>query len=249
MGAGRETYRAKDFATLAGVTVRALHHYERLGLIRPARSPAGYRVYSRAHLSRLEQILVLKFLGVRLRDIGRLLAARPAELAAALKAQRRLLESRRQLIDRAINAIADLEAVADSGGPIPPALFARVIEVIDMDKNAEATTKQYADLVSAKAQRLRAMTPDALAAARSQWTDLLADIRTSIGEDPASPQARRLLNRWNEPLGRIMGAPVDIAALRRTRGPEPWTPAMARFVDQPVWEFMERVIAAQSSPS
>ena len=168
MSAGRETWRAKDFATLAGVTVRALHHYERLGLIRPARSDAGYRLYSRAHLERVEQIQVLKFLGVRLRDIGRLLAARPAELAAALATQRRLLQSRRELIDRALTAIADLEAIANSGGPIPPALFARVIEVIDMDKNAEATTKQYEDLVATKAERLRAMTPDALGAVKSQ---------------------------------------------------------------------------------
>ena len=246
---GRETWRAKDFATLAGVTVRALHHYERLGLIQPARSAAGYRVYNRAHLARLEQSLVLKVLGVRLRDIGRLLGAGPAELAAALRTQRRLLQSRRELIDRALAAIADLELIADSGGPIPPALLARVIEVIDMDKNAEATTKQYEDLVAAKAVRLRAMTPEALGAVKLQWTGLVGEIRQSLGEDPAGPKAHQLLSRWNSLLAQIMGNPVDLAALRRERGPEPWTPKMGAFVDQPVWEFMERVMAAQPSRS
>jgi DNA-binding transcriptional MerR regulator len=249
MEGGRQTYLAKDFAALAGVTVRALHHYERLGLIRPGRSPAGYRIFTAAHLERLEQILVLKFLGVRLRDIGKLLSAAPAELAAALRTQRQLLQSRRELIDRAIDAIAELEAIAGSGAVIPAALFARVIEVIDMDKNAEATTKQYEDLVSLKAERLRAMTPEALAAVKSQWAGLLEEIRNALGEDPAGPVAQRLLVRWTGLLGQIMGGPVDLAAVRRARGAEPWTPAMAAFVDQPVWDFMQQVIVARPSPS
>jgi len=39
-------YQIREFAELAGVTVKALHHYDRLGLLRPARTAAGYRVYS-----------------------------------------------------------------------------------------------------------------------------------------------------------------------------------------------------------
>ena len=51
-----ELYRAKHFATLAGVTVRALHHYDRMRLLRPKqRSQAGYRLYSDHDFARLEQ--------------------------------------------------------------------------------------------------------------------------------------------------------------------------------------------------
>jgi DNA-binding transcriptional MerR regulator len=56
----KELYRAKEFADLAGVTVRALHHYDRLGLLRPKqRSQAGYRLYGLRDFARLEQIVVL----------------------------------------------------------------------------------------------------------------------------------------------------------------------------------------------
>jgi MerR family transcriptional regulator, thiopeptide resistance regulator len=62
-------YRAHEFAQLAGTTVKALHHYDRLGLLKPRRSPAGYRMCCDQDLTRLEQIIALKFLGLPLKQI------------------------------------------------------------------------------------------------------------------------------------------------------------------------------------
>ena len=83
-------YRIREFAALAGVTVRALHHYDRLGLLKPGgRSASGYRLYRDSDLARLEQIVVLKFLGLPLQQIGRLLQRKSplAETAAASTAR------------------------------------------------------------------------------------------------------------------------------------------------------------------
>ncbi|MGB7730210.1 MAG: MerR family transcriptional regulator [Candidatus Acidiferrum sp.] len=81
----KEVYRAKEFASLAGVTVRALHHYDRLGLLRPKqRSEAGYRLYGVRDFARLEQIVVLKFLGIPLKQIRGLLEP-DAKLADVLQ--------------------------------------------------------------------------------------------------------------------------------------------------------------------
>jgi DNA-binding transcriptional MerR regulator len=63
----KATYRVGEFAALAGVTVRALHHDDRVGLSRPKRGAGGYRVYSARDLERLEQIVVLMYLGIPLR--------------------------------------------------------------------------------------------------------------------------------------------------------------------------------------
>ena len=63
------TYRVQQFSELAGVTVRALHHYDRLALLKPRRTDAGYRVYSPSDLDRLERIVALKFLGLPLKQI------------------------------------------------------------------------------------------------------------------------------------------------------------------------------------
>ena len=60
-------YKVREFATLAGVTVRALHHYDQLGLLTPMRrTGSSYRLYSERDLARLEEIVVLKFLGIPL---------------------------------------------------------------------------------------------------------------------------------------------------------------------------------------
>jgi len=60
------TYGIREFAELAGVTVRALHHYDRLGLLKPRRNQTRYRVYSPKDLETLEQIVALKFIGLPL---------------------------------------------------------------------------------------------------------------------------------------------------------------------------------------
>jgi len=74
-------YHTQEFARLVGVTVRALHHYDRLGLLRPKqRSQVGYRLYAERDFARLEQIVVLKFLGMPLKQIKSLLAARWSKL-------------------------------------------------------------------------------------------------------------------------------------------------------------------------
>jgi DNA-binding transcriptional MerR regulator len=79
-------YSVRAFAELAGVTVKALHHYERRGLLAPKRSPAGYRRYAVRDLARLDRIIALKSLGLSLKQIvalvdDRALNARPERLA------------------------------------------------------------------------------------------------------------------------------------------------------------------------
>ena len=70
-----ELRQVAAFAREAGVSVRTLHLYDRMGLLRPAAlTGAGYRLYGAAELERLEQILALRFLGLPLRQIKALLA-------------------------------------------------------------------------------------------------------------------------------------------------------------------------------
>src|SRR4051812_31531539 len=104
-------YTPGEFAQIAGVTVRALHHYDRLGLLKPQRTAAGYRVYSSRDLEVLEQIVVLKFIGIPLKDIAILRQHGLDRLSESLRAQHELLKRKRGLLDQAIAAVAELEAV------------------------------------------------------------------------------------------------------------------------------------------
>jgi hypothetical protein len=81
-------YHVHEFAGLPGVTVKTLHHYDRIGLLTPTRTEAGYRLYVEADLERLEQIIALKFLGFSLRQVQDILEQTSVELADALRWQR-----------------------------------------------------------------------------------------------------------------------------------------------------------------
>src|SRR5437879_12134477 len=85
-------YRASEFGGRAGVTVRALHHYDRLGLLKPSgRTASGYRLYSDRDLVRLEQIVALKFIGFPLSHIRDLLHGKDMDLSAMLRQQRQII--------------------------------------------------------------------------------------------------------------------------------------------------------------
>jgi len=81
-------YTVSVVARRTGLTVRTLHHYETLGLVVPARrSDAGYRLYGRDELSRLQHIVSLKALGLPLAEIRACLDAGTPSLAEALGRQ------------------------------------------------------------------------------------------------------------------------------------------------------------------
>ena len=84
----------QEFAALTGVTVRALHHYDRLGLLQPRRTNSGYRLYGRRELQRLEQIVALKFIGIPLQQIKAILDRNAPGLPDALRMQRIMLEDK-----------------------------------------------------------------------------------------------------------------------------------------------------------
>jgi len=99
---------------LAGVSVRTLHHYDEIGLLRPSgRSGGGYRLYGQEALQRLQQVLFFKELGFPLEEIAKILKDPAFELHAALVMQRQLLEEKavriRALLKAVDAAIASIE--------------------------------------------------------------------------------------------------------------------------------------------
>ena len=82
-----------EVAELAGVTVRTLHHYDEIGLLRPSgRSDANYRLYAHDDLERLQEILVWRQLGFGLQEIRELLDDPRHDRVSALRRQRALVE-------------------------------------------------------------------------------------------------------------------------------------------------------------
>ena len=241
--------RVQEFAELAGVTVRALHHYDRLGLLRPRRSGTGYRMYSARDLQRLEQVVALKFLGIPLKQIKAMLERDVRGLPAALRMQRTVLEEKRRLLDRAIGAIADAERSLVPGRPPDSAVLKKIIEVIEMQDNNQWAMKYYTPEARRKIEaRAKEWTPELQAKCTQEWTELFRDVEACLHEDPAGAKAQALAVRWKKLVSGFTSGDREVGAgLNRLYADRPNWPAqaqeqMAPFSNPKVWEYMGRVM-------
>ena len=203
------TLRIQEFAKLAGVTVRALHHYDRLKLLSPAhRSERGYRLYCHEDLGRLERILALRYLGLPLREIAALLntpVGRGAEpLTVTLARQRAALGERRDGLDRVLRAIEHAQQraqdIAETEGAEPEwLLYQTILKEIHMQEATDWTEKYYSPkAVEALRERRASMTPEQYADAGARWRALMADVQSALDREvpPDSAEGRALVARW-----------------------------------------------------
>lgn len=109
----------REFAELAGVSVRTLHLYDRLGLLKPAkRTRAGYRLYGSHELEQIEHILALRRSGFALKGIANMLRVAEQPLIVRLQFQRQMLRRRQEKYQRALLALCDAEQKVSGGGPV-----------------------------------------------------------------------------------------------------------------------------------
>jgi len=107
-------YQVKEVAEQSGVSIRALHHYDAIGLLVPSlRTAAGYRLYSEGDLLRLQQILIGRELGLPLEEIRRSLDDPSFDRRRALLEQRAALARRAEQTSEMLRAIDAAIAVLD----------------------------------------------------------------------------------------------------------------------------------------
>lgn len=97
----------KEFARLTGVSVRTLHYYDKIGLLKPSTvdEQNGYRFYDERCLERMQEILFYRELDFSLKEIDEILSSPDYDKQAALKEQKHLLTLKKQRLDRLIKAL------------------------------------------------------------------------------------------------------------------------------------------------
>lgn len=189
MGSVSEGYTVGAAARLAGVSVRTLHHYDRIGLLSPGgggpsgggpggRSPAGYRLYSLADLKRLQQILFYRELGFPLTEIARILADPGEDADAHLRRQHRLL---REQISRRQDMLAAIEKEMEArkmGISLTPE---EQLEVFGTDKVggewAQEAGQRWGDTEAWRQSQRRTA-----AYTKQDWLEIRAEV-TAINQD------------------------------------------------------------------
>ena len=101
----------KEFAQQIGVSVRTLHYYDEIGLLKPSEVDAqnGYRFYDERSLERMHEILFYRELDFSLKTIAQILLSPDYDKQQALTWQRKLLFAKKERLERLIDALDSLE--------------------------------------------------------------------------------------------------------------------------------------------
>ncbi len=217
---GRRTYRVKDVARLAGVSVRTLHYYDQVGLLTPhGRSAAGYRIYSEADLLRLQQIVIRRELGFPLEEIRSSLDDPGYDPKAALLAQRRELERRaertRTMLQAIDSALSVLEGQSQRGATMSTTDMQKLFDGFDPSAHEEEAEQRWGSTEAfaiAKARTAKYTEADWKVVKAEQaavYTDLAAALAAgwSAGDARVAALAerhRQVIDRWFYPCDAAM---------------------------------------------
>lgn len=199
-------YTVQQLARLAGVSGRTLRYYDKIGLLKPAGlSPAGYRLYGRAEVDRLQQILFYRALGVNLKNINKILADPGFDRLQALQEHReKLLEQREQLsrlianVDKSISMAEGRTTMTDKEKFEG---FKQKL-VLENEKNfgREARERYGDEAVDRSNARVLSMSEEQYAEAERLSEEVLEALQAAIKTgDPAgetAQKAARLHHRW-----------------------------------------------------
>jgi len=241
-------YQAIEFARLAGVTVRTLHHYDRIGLLHPSgHTEAGYRLYRQHDLIRLQQIITLKFIGFSLNQIKNLLNHSSFDLSLALTQQKAIITEKRQQLDSAITAIDKAQKLLVTNQEPDWETFKQIIEVINMQNNMDWTRKYYsADAKQKIDERAASISPEEMEQGQRNWASLIREVETAVSEgmDPESEAASSLAMRWSELIKGFTGGDREIqTGLNKMYSdqsnwpanfPKPYSDAAGKFIHEAI---------------
>jgi len=205
-------WRIGELAKRTGLSVRALRHYDEIGLLVPSeRSRSGYKtLYSGFDLRRLYRIVAMRQLGMSLEQIARVLDGAEVDLRATVRGQLAALERQLDLQERLRVRLRSILQRLDRETEPSTDLFIDAIEVTTMIE------KHYTpDQLDQVAQRARELGPEAIEPAQGDWAELIAAVRRErdAGTDATSARMQEFARRWQEPIGQFTGANPKAAQL------------------------------------
>jgi DNA-binding transcriptional MerR regulator len=191
-------YTVGELAHLAGASVRTLRYYDEIGLlVAAARSDAGYRLYGRDELLRLQQILLYRELDVPLVTMQAILDDPGFDLVVALRRHREELEKRadraRRLIETIDRTLRSLE------GETMPLSDAELYEGLTKEQREryprEAREMFDPALVEESERRVRRLTPEQWKAAKAEGEAVNQALAKLMGRSPDDPEVQRWIAR------------------------------------------------------
>lgn len=234
-----------EVAAFARVSVRTLHHYDEIGLLRPReRNRAGHRRYDGGDLDRLQQILFYRELGFPLDEVAVLLDDPDADPVALLRRQYELLTTRAERLQQMAEAVRRAMEARTMGIDLTPEEKFEVFGDYDPDQHAEEVRDRWGDTEAYAQSQARAASYTKedwlrIKAEQDDWAARIVAARDA-GEPADGPAAMDLAEEHRQAVNRFYYdcdhrmhtclAEMYLADPRFTAFYESLAPGMARYV-------------------
>lgn len=186
----------------SGITVRALRHYEKLGLVSPRRTEARQRVYAYRDIARLHHIQMLKRTGLTLAKIKSMITSTDWNATHILEMQKEITEKQLADAQDTLRLINETLGCVTAGEPADLSTFCHIIKMGDHAMSEEKWKKVWDKFYTDEEQKRweaakKAVPEDIIKANEQAWPALLARTEKLVGTDPGSPEAQAVVKEWN----------------------------------------------------
>jgi len=208
-----KAYSVSQLARMAGVSVRTLHHYDHVGLLKPSsRTAVGYRLYGEPDLLRLQQILFFKELDVPLNEIRDILDDPAFDPVRALENHRRWLQKRAERLTRLLKTIdktiqklteVDMQLTDEE-------LYAGFTQEQIERYQREARELYDPRMVEASERRVRQMSKAQWEAVKQEGGEVAQGLAGLMDRAPGDPQVQQIIARHHAWIEQFYPASAEI---------------------------------------
>lgn len=198
-------YKIKEVAELVGVSIRTLHHYDNIGLVRAeAMTSSGYRLYGDKDLERLQQVLFFKELGFNLRKIKEILDNPNFDRKQALLAQKDLLCKKMQRLEAIISTVDKTLDSIEGGIEMSKNDMFKAFDMADIEKHqkeyAEEARNKYGNSEAYKESEKKTSqyTKDDWARIITRGNEIYAKIASLMEKGAADPAVQEAIGEWRQ---------------------------------------------------
>lgn len=244
-----EALKVGELARRTGLTIRTLHHYDEIGLLKPTlHTESGHRLYGRGEIERLQQILSLRQLGFTLEQIGACLDRADFSPIEVMRLHAQRLREQIDLQRGLCERLETLAAHLASAGDVSAESFLQTIEVMNVIESYY--TPEQLETFKRRREEAAAQGVDIAAQGTRDWAQLFADLKVEMDNDtdPADPSVQALVKRQHELIAAFTGGDPAIAAAIKKMWTEQGDKLNAQFgYDPKLMEYLAKANAARPS--
>jgi DNA-binding transcriptional MerR regulator len=238
-------YTVNQLSKLAGVSVRTLHYYDEIGLLKPdSIRPNGYRQYDDQEVLKLQQILFYRELDLSLEDIKAILGRPDFDAVAALETHRLSLQGRVKRLERLIQTVDDtLLHMKGLKEMSPKQLFAALSDE-EQEKYAKEAEQLYDPAIVKESNRkYKALSAAEKSRIADEGNAAYAAIVAAIPFGPASPKAQAGVERWRKHMDYFWTPKMEqLLSLAEIYSADPRFKANFDKIDPRLAEFMKEAV-------